>query len=74
MPRKMNQEYPEAFRIVVTKNGFTSYYGPYATKAAAKGQISSLRRDAHSRYWSTVPVAFEAHIEKSVAQWERVEA
>ena len=71
MARSMSPNYDEAFRIVtITGAPALNYYGPYATEAAAKGQITNLRY-GHSRYSSTEP--FEAWIEKSSARWERVE-
>jgi hypothetical protein len=68
----MSEKYDEAFRIVTKtgSRGSLSYYGPYATKAAAKAQSTALRRDWQMYDRGDAP--FEAWIEKSSANWERV--
>lgn len=76
MPRSMSEKYDEAFRIVVKSGALQSvkYYGPYATPAAARGQITGLRQANSRNYWSEEPTPpFEAWIEKSSAKWQRVD-
>jgi hypothetical protein len=79
MPRKMNQHSPEAFRLVAERtrtyegNTFesTTYYGPYATAAACKGQI---RRATDELNWSrSANTVLKFSIERTVSHWEKVE-
>jgi len=74
MARSMSPNYDEAFRIVTLTGPADArrlgYYGPYATEAAAKGQITNLR---HGHQLYARPSTFEAWIEKSSARWERVD-
>lgn len=79
MARNMGEQYDEAFRVVISKSGqrndgsdygWDSYYGPYATLGAAKGQMTRELYDA--RRYIELGGVVEGWIEKSSAKWERV--
>lgn len=79
MPRKMKQTAPEAFRLVAHRertyegNTFesTTYYGPYATKAACKGQVRNATDELNWNREANTKLTFT--IERTVSEWEVVE-
>lgn len=91
MARSMSEKYSEAYRAAVKvttthedqhQSERVSYYGPFATAAAAKGQITRETREIErqERHRDTYRAIFGGYsesatgwIEKSSAKWERVD-
>lgn len=79
MPRKMKQEAPEAFRLVAEStqtyagetHQTTTYYGPYATAAACKGQVRNATDELNWHRSGNTVLKFT--IERTVSNWEKVE-
>lgn len=87
MGRVMWGDEPAAYRAVIveewlppegddeadqTPQRYTHYAGPYGTPGAAKAAITR-RRSEHHWYWNGRKTVVEAHVERAVHNWERVE-
>jgi hypothetical protein len=74
----MKQAAPEAFRLVAHRvrtyegNVFesTTYYGPYATAAACKGQVRNVTDKLNWNRSSDTVLTLT--IERTVSNWEKV--
>lgn len=66
MSRKTKTNFPGAFRVVLNTPWGIEYKGPYQTKAAAKGQLTSETEGWYSDRGIT------GHIEVATG-WEKVE-
>lgn len=77
MPRHMNKEDVESFRVIITitrkGNTYTYTYGPYHDLATARGIVTRKKKDAYSWRYPGPVEAFSAVIEKSPLFWETVE-
>lgn len=73
MSRATDKNFPEAFRLVITRTlggqDYTEYIGPYMTIGAARGQLTDqLRMRSYEHYEKKV-----GHIERTTGPWEKVE-
>lgn len=72
MSRATRTDFPEAFRLVITRTlgdtEYTEYIGPYQTIGAARGQLTDqLRMRSYEHYSKKV-----GHIERTTGPWEEV--
>jgi len=72
MSRATDKDFPEAYRLVITRTlgdtEYTEYIGPYQSIGAARGQLThELRMRDYEHYSKKV-----GHIERTTGPWQAV--